>query len=35
MAILNNHARRAKVPMADISEVLTFINDGIVPNVIA
>ena len=31
MAILNNHARRAKVPMADISEVLTFMNGDIVP----
>ena len=26
MGILNNRARREKVPMADISEVLTFIN---------
>ena len=26
MGILNNRARRAKVPMADIAEVLTFIN---------
>ena len=25
MAILNNHARRARVPLADISEVLTFV----------
>ena len=27
MGILNNRARRERVPMADISEVLTFIND--------
>ena len=25
MAILNNHARRSRVPLADISEVLTFV----------
>ncbi len=29
MGILNNRARREKVPMADISEVLTFINASI------
>ena len=30
MAILNNHARRSRVPMADISEVLTFIKGDFV-----
>ena len=30
MAILNNRARREKVPMADISEVLTFVKAGAV-----
>ena len=29
MGILNNRARREKVPMADISEVLTFVNGSI------
>ena len=28
MAVFNNHARRARVPMTDISEVLTFIKSS-------
>ena len=31
MGILNNRARREKVPMADIAEVLTFINGAHIP----